>query len=95
LKRKVVFDKNKLKSDHASEIKERNKQLRPGKQDKQQNMEQTIIERCKKHFEDIELNEDDEIKLTQALKRGKKIWKQNHFAFIKTIDRSLRGIENH
>ena len=46
-----------------------------------------------RHFEDLDMDEEDEVKLTQALKRGKKIWKQNHFAFIKNIDKSLRGLD--
>lgn len=60
----------------------------------EKNFDQQIVERCKKHFSNIKYTDDDTIKMAQALKRGKKIWKQHHLSFIKKVDKVVNSIAN-
>lgn len=68
------------------------KKIEPPKKEK--DFDQQIVERCKKHFSNIKYSEDDTIKMAQALKRGKKIWKQHHLSFIKKVDKVVNSIAN-
>ena len=93
LKERFLDEKNKIKYEIPAEAQIEVEESLNNKDGKVNDFEKNIIERCKRHFEDLDMDEEDEVKLTQALKRGKKIWKQNHFAFIKNIDKSLRGLD--
>ena len=55
-------------------------------------IEQKLVERCKEDAQEFEEDQNDLVKMSKVLKRSKKIWKQNHIAFMKNIDRMVYSI---
>lgn len=62
--------------------------------DEEKEFKKEIVERCRKNFSNIKYSEEDTIKMAQALKRGKKVWKLNHLSFMKNVDRIMNSIKS-
>ena len=62
--------------------------------DEEKEFEKEIVERCRKHFSNIKNNDEDTVKMAQAMKRGKKVWKLNHLSFMKNVDRTINSIKS-
>ncbi|OMJ75138.1 hypothetical protein SteCoe_25797 [Stentor coeruleus] len=55
------------------------------------NIEQSLLERCKNHGMSNEDENQEAVKVAKALRRGKKVWKQNHISFMKSVDRIVNS----
>ncbi|OMJ80275.1 hypothetical protein SteCoe_19535 [Stentor coeruleus] len=55
------------------------------------NTEQNLLERCKKHGMSNEDENQEAVKIAKALRRGKKVWKQNHISFMKSVDKTVNS----
>jgi hypothetical protein len=50
-------------------------------------IQENLIKRCKAHSMTKEDNLNDAVKVAKAVKRGRKVWKQNHISFMKNVDK--------
>ena len=55
-------------------------------------LEQGLIERCKEDAVEFVGNNNEPLLVAKVLKRGKKVWKQNHIKFINDIDKAVHSI---
>lgn len=55
------------------------------------NIEQDLLERCKKHGMSNEDENQEAVKVAKAVRRGKKVWKQNHISFMKSVDKIVNS----
>jgi hypothetical protein len=93
---KIIFRCKGIQSDVNAESEEVKVQIgnninkfeRLSKKLKTEDEESEIVTRCKEHCDDDRYTDSDIIKITKGLRRsGKKIWKFNHVAFMKGVDK--------
>lgn len=61
---------------------------------KESTIQKNLIERCREHSITKEDNLNDAVKVAKAIKRGKKVWKQNHISFMKSVDKIVYSLPN-